>query len=90
MNMNKEELIKYICNKLNSGKDVEFEYQINGVPYKIKILAMDIDRGINIPSILAIPLSSNINNQLIVESNNLESEELEKIIEQGGQTGIKL
>ena len=38
--MNKEELIKYICNKLNSGKDVEFEYQINGVPYKIKILAM--------------------------------------------------
>lgn len=88
--MNKEELIKYICNKLNSGKDVEFEYQINGVPYKIKILAMDMDRGINIPSILAIPLSSNINNQLIVESNNLESEELEKIIEQGEQTGIRL
>ena len=28
--MNKEELIKYVCNKLNSGKDVEFEYQING------------------------------------------------------------
>ena len=64
--MNKEELIKYISNKLNSGQEVEFEYQIKGVPYKIKFLARDTDRGINIPSILAIPLSQNINNQLIV------------------------
>jgi len=88
--MNKEELIKYISNKLNSDQDVEFEYQINGIPYKIKFLARDTDRGINIPSILAIPLSQNINNQLIVESNNLESGNLEKIIEQGGQAGIRL
>lgn len=90
MNMNKEELIKNISNKLNSGKDVEFEYKINGIPYKIKFWALDTDRGINIPSIFAIPVPQNINNQLIVESNNLESEDLKKILEQGVQTAIRL
>lgn len=88
--MNKEELIRYISNELNYGRDVDFEYQINGIPYKIKFLASDMERGINIPSILAIPLTKNINNQLVVESNNLESGSLEEILEQGGQTGIRL
>lgn len=88
--MNKEELIRYISNELNYGRDVDFEYQINGIPYKIKFLASDMDKGINIPSIFAIPLSKNINNQLVVESNNLESGSLEEILEQGGQTGIRL
>ena len=88
--MNKEDMIRYISNELNCGKDVEFEYQINGLPYNIKFLAFDTDRDINIPSIIAIPLAKNINNQLVVESNNLESGNLEKILEQGAQTGIRL
>ena len=88
--MNKEELIGYISNELNYGRDVDFEYQIKGIPYKIKFLSSDMERGINIPSIFAIPLTKNINNQLVVESNNLESGNLEEILGQGGQTGIRL
>jgi hypothetical protein len=88
--MNKEELIIYISNELNHGRDVDLEYIINGIPYKIKFLANDINKGINMPSIFACPLSENINNQLVVESNNLESGNLQEIIEQGAQTGIRL
>ena len=64
--MNKEELIIYISNELNHGRDVDLEYIINGIPYKIKFLANDINKGINMPSIFACPLSENINNQLVV------------------------
>lgn len=88
--MNKEELIIYISNELNHGRDVDLEYIINGIPYKIKFLVTDINKGINIPSILAIPLLEDINSQLVVESNNLESENLQEIFEQGVQTGIRL
>ena len=60
------------------------------LPYKIKFLATDINKGINISSILAIPLLEDINSQFVVESNNLESENLQEILEQGVQTGIRL
>lgn len=53
-------------------------------------LAIDSDNGINIPSILSIPLSNEVNNQIIVEANNLESEDSKKILEQGIQTGYRL
>jgi len=84
--MNKED----ISNKLNSGQDVEFEYPIKGIRYRIRFLAFDDGRGINIPSIVAIPLSRKINDQFMLESNNLESGKLEEIIEQGGETVIRL
>ena len=88
--MNKDEFTRYVSVELEHGKNVELEYRIGEVLYKIKFLAADTSNGINIPSIFAIPLSDNINNQLVVESNNLESEDLQKIIEQGIQTGIRL
>ena len=49
-----------------------------------------MNKCINIPYILVILLSENINVQLVVEVNNLESENLEEIIEQVTQTGIRL
>ena len=53
-------------------------------------LAIDSDNGINIPSILSIPLSNEVNNQIVVEANNLESEDSNKILDQGIQTGYRL
>lgn len=88
--MNKDEFIRYVSSELEHGRDIDLEYQINGIPYKIKFLATDMNKGINIPSILAIPLSENTNGQLVVEANNLESGNLQEIIEQGAQTGIRL
>lgn len=88
--MNNDKLIRYIYSELKNGRDVDLEYQINEIPYKIKILTADINKGINIYSIIAIPLLEKINNQLVVEANNLESGDLEEIIKQGAQTGIRL
>ena len=69
-----EKLIDYIRHELENGRDIDFEYKINGISYIIKILTKDIENGINISSILLMPLSQNINNQIIVEANNLESD----------------
>ena len=88
--MDNDKFIKYVSNELVNGKDIEIESVLNGVPYKIMFLAIDSDNGINIPSILAIPLSNEVNNQIIVEANNLESEDSKKILEQGIQTGYRL
>ena len=88
--MNKDEFIRYVSSELEHGRDIDLEYQINGIPYKIKFLATDMNKGINIPCIFAIPLSENTNGQLVVEANNLESGNLQEIIEQGTQTGIRL
>ena len=88
--MNKDEFIRYVSSELEHGRDIDLEYQINGILYKIKFLATDMNKGINIPCILAIPLSENTNSQLVVEANNLESENFQEIIEQGTQTGIRL
>lgn len=88
--MDKDKFTKYVSNELANGKDVEIESMLNGILYKIMFLAIDSDNGINIPSILAIPLSNEVNNQIIVEANNLESEDSKEIIEQGVQTGYRL
>lgn len=88
--MDNDKFIKYVSNELVNEKDIEIESVLNGVPYKIMFLAIDSDNGINIPSILAIPLSNEVNNQIVVEANNLESEDSKKILEQGIQTGYRL
>jgi len=88
--MEKEKLIEHIKSEISNGRNVDFEYEINGIPYKIKILATDKDYGINIPSIVLIPMSQNTNNQIVVESNNLETDNLCEVLKQGGQTSIRL
>lgn len=88
--MDNDKFIKYVSNELVNEKDIEIESVLNGVPYKIMFLAIDSDNEINIPSILAIPLSNEVNNQIVVEANNLESEDSKKILEQGIQTGYRL
>ena len=64
--------------------------QIINVTKYIYQYSADLNKGINISSILAIPLLEDINSQFVVESNNLESENLQEILEQGVQTGIRL
>lgn len=88
--MNYDELISYISNQLYNGNNAFFEDKIYGVEYKIVSLAPDVDSGINIPSILAMPKTKNFNNQIVFEANNLEDGSLEKIVRQAFQTGIGL
>ena len=58
------DIIIHISYKLKHNKDIDLEYQINEIQYKVKFLATDINKGINISSILAIPLAEDVNNQL--------------------------
>lgn len=54
----------------------------------MSFLAPNENEDINIPSILIVPQIQNLNNQIVIESNNLESENLQEIIEQGIQTEL--
>lgn len=86
--MNKEDFISHLVSELNLGKNVNFEYQFNDIGYKVSFLAPNENEDINIPSILIVPQIQNLNNQIVIESNNLESENLQEIIEQGIQTEL--
>lgn len=55
-----------------------------------KYIADNKEKGINIPSIIAIPQVERMNNQIIFESNNNESEKFSEIFEQGCQTCLRL
>lgn len=88
--MNKEDLIKHISQEMQNGKDVDLEYIINQISYKIKFQKPDYDKRINIPSIIAIPMTENAGKRVIMESNNLESVDFERILEQGIETGRRL
>lgn len=84
--MRNEELFKKIENELFNGKDSEIEYCIGGIKYRIKFISYDYELGINIPSIVAVPLTENISKNMIFEANNMESKDNSEIISQGVDT----
>lgn len=88
--MKQKQLMCYIKNELTNNRNVDINFEISGVPYIIKFIAPNTDKGFSIPSIIAIPQIIDINNQIMVESNNLESDNLESIVEQASQTGMRL
>lgn len=84
--MSNEELFKKIENELFNGKDSEMDYIINGIKYRIKFISYDYEKGINISSIVAVPLTENISKNMIFEANNMESEKNSDILSQGIDT----
>lgn len=84
------ELIRYLTEKLKHSEKGEIENQIDGIPYKIKVIPEDEKNNIHIPSILMIPLTKSVNNQLALETNNLETDNFNMIIEQGMYTSVRL
>jgi len=88
--MEKEKLLEDISKEIKAGRNVDLDYVINQIPYKIRFQKPDFEKGINIPSIIAIPLVENISKRIILESNNFETDNFENIINQGIETGFKL
>lgn len=84
--MSNEELFMKIKNELFNGRDSEIDYSINGIKYRIKFISYDHENGINIPSIVAIPLVENVSKNIIFEANNMESEKSSDILSQGIDT----
>ena len=62
--MNKEALIKFISQEIQAGRNVDLEYTINKIPYRIIIQKPDYENGINISSIVAIPMTKNIGRKI--------------------------
>lgn len=88
--MNLEDLYTYISNELNNNKNVNIEYPINGTVYDIRIIHSLKNDNINIPFLMAIPKNSILNNQITLESNNLETDDLKSITKQACETGKRL
>ena len=88
--MNSKEMYQIIANSIKNQKDVNIEVSINETIYDVCFNSSMPDKGINMPSIIAIPKSKRINNQIILESNNLETDNLERLLEQASETGKSL
>ncbi len=86
--MNNANIMNTICNELKNGRDFEMDYSINNNQYKVRFIAPN--GNIHSPSLLIVPLTGTINNQLIVETNNLETNILENLIDQAGKTANRL
>lgn len=87
--MNRE-AITYLKSVFESGKLEHDIPSYKGVPYKALLVEPNSEMGFNIPYIMIIPMCPNINNQLVVESNNKESNLQDVVLEQGIETALKL
>lgn len=90
--MERKELLGKVSQEINSGRDFGAEYLIHGVPYTIMIQAPDAQNGINIPSIVAIPMvdKNNMGGQIILESNNKETDIMELKLEQAIESTMNM
>ena len=78
-----------IYETIKSGKDVSSSYSLNGTIYDFKLFHSIPDKDINIPFLAIIPKKIS-NNQIVMESNNLETDDLRSILIQAGRTGKAL
>ena len=88
--MNLDDLYSYISNELSSNKNVNLEYPINGIVYSIRIMHSSENDNIHIPFLMAVPKNKVLNNQIILEANNLETDDLKSITKQACETGKRL
>lgn len=86
--------ISEMMQNCNCGEMQVYTEVIAGVKYKCFYCAPDPQHGINIPSIVAVPLTDDFNNQIILESNNKEINKKEgtfdDILSSGIKTGVNL
>lgn len=66
--MESNDFINKIVEKLEQNKNLILKYTINGIIYSVNFL-FDSNK-VRLPSILLIPQSTNINNQIVMEVNN--------------------
>ena len=88
--MDKEKLIAIVKDKIQNNQDYILEYIINKIPYKIIFQRPDYNNGINISSVVAIPIVEDMSKQIVLESNNLESDNFERLLDQAIDTGMRL
>ena len=88
--MNLEQLYTYVSNELSNNKDINIQYPIKGTLYDIRIIHSLKNENINIPFLIAVPKDNIANNLIALESNNLETNNLNSITKQACETGKRL
>ena len=83
-----QQLLNNICESLENGHDYEMNYSIGENQYRAKFIAPTED--IPNPSILLIPLTGEINNQIIVEANNMETDNFKELVDEAATKAISL
>lgn len=86
--MDKNAAIQYIQDNLSKDKDTQIDsfkiFKVNENLHSIKVIAPKENENINIPYILVVPKTKNIGNKILIESNNLEKND---IFERSNQIG---
>ncbi len=80
----------YIREQLVQGNSVAVKRKINGISYRIMFMNSDSGKGINMRWMMAIPLVSDMNSQIMFESINIESDRVTDLLEVGLKTGMAL
>ena len=88
--VNLKEMYHDIATHIKSQETVRKEFSMNEIVYDVYFQPTAPDEGIHIPSIIVIPKNKTISPQIILESNNLETDNMERVIEQALETGKKL
>jgi len=87
--LNDKELLQYVAKEMQRNHDVDINYTLKGKSYLVKFMSANIFRKINMPCVIVIPYE-NCSDMLVLESNNLESNDLEKSLRQANETAFEL
>lgn len=87
--MNDKELLQYITKEIDRKNDVDVSYTLKGKTYLVKFVAPNIWREISMPYIVAIP-DENCSDMLVLETNTLETNELQPALERAVEKTIEL
>ena len=90
--MKREELLKAINRRIQTGRDFDAQYSIHGIPYTIIFQTPDPENDISFPSMIAIPMvkADKIGKQMILETNTRETNIMDVQLEHAMEIGMNL
>lgn len=83
-------IIDDISKKMQQGQSVEFDWNKNWTSYHIFCMPANVEKGINIPSIIIVPQRDIISNQIVLEVNNCDTSDLSEMLVDGATIGQHL
>jgi len=83
-------VIDGISKEIQQGKSAEFGWNKYRTSYHIFCMPPNIEKGINIPSIIIVPRNDTIYNQIVLQVNDCDVNNLPEMIINGGIVGDQL
>src|SRR5690625_3510711 len=83
-------VIDGISKKIQQGQSVEFDWNKYETSYHIFCMPPNVERSINIASIIIVPQNDTISNQIVLEVNNCDTSNLSEMLINGATIGEHL